>query len=328
MTELGNLERNLRRLSGDLARVQKPVDRTHAAVKGTKSVLAKPRQLSLAMKRLSSKARSLRYTALFLIPFPVIGTLAGRIAKVLRSVRRTADRAKRAADRMDRKVKPAKNAVAKVHPPVSKAKQSLDRAQALLRGWLSVTEEMNRRFGDRPPEDVESACGGMNAALAPEMKAIAEKRAALTQSLNAVGGGFEGVARAGKPVADALAAADDLNRALRPLEGPLKELNKALKPVKWALDAVSWVTSKIIDPIVNEILKAVGLKKLVGKLERSLNPLARTVAPLERAVNAMERSVARLTGSTKLVTSLDKIPELETRVVAAMKPLRRLATRA
>ena len=76
MTELGNLERNLRRLSGDLARVQKPVDRTHAAVKGTKSVLAKPRQLSLAMKRLSSKARSLRYTALFLIPFPVIGTLA------------------------------------------------------------------------------------------------------------------------------------------------------------------------------------------------------------------------------------------------------------
>jgi uncharacterized protein YoxC len=299
MTELGNLERNLRRLSGDLARVQKPVDRTHAAVKGTKSVLAKPRQLSLAMKRLSSKARSLRYTALFLIPFPVIGTLAGRIAKVLRSVRRTADRAKRAADRMDRKVKPAKNAVAKVHPPVSKAKQSLDRAQALLRGWLSVTEEMNRRFGD-----------------------------ALTQSLNAVGGGFEGVARAGKPVADALAAADDLNRALRPLEGPLKELNKALKPVKWALDAVSWVTSKIIDPIVNEILKAVGLKKLVGKLERSLNPLARTVAPLERAVNAMERSVARLTGSTKLVTSLDKIPELETRVVAAMKPLRRLATRA
>ena len=213
MTELGNLERNLRRLSGDVAKMQKPVDRSHAAVKGTKSVLAKPRQLSVAMKWLSSKARSLRYSALFLMPFPVIGTLAGRIAKVLRSVRRTADRAKRAADKMDRQCKPAKKAVAKVHPPVSKAKQSLDRAQALLRGWLSVTEEMNRRLGDCPPEDVESACGGMNAVLVPEIRAIAEKRTALTQSLNTISGGFEGVARAGKPVADALAAADDLNRA-------------------------------------------------------------------------------------------------------------------
>lgn len=124
---------------------------------------------------------------------------------------------------------------------------------------------------------------------------------------------------------DALAAAKDLKRSLRPLEGPLKELNKALKPVKWALDAVSWVTSKIIDPIVNEILKAVGLKKIVSKLERSLNPLARTVAPLERAVNTAERSVTKLVGSTRVAASLEKIPELERHIVAAMKPLRRLA---
>ena len=89
MTELENLERTLRRLSGDVAEMQEPVDRTHTAVKGTKSVLAKPRQLSLAMKWLSSKARSLRYTALFLMPFPIIGTLASRTEKVLRTAEGT-----------------------------------------------------------------------------------------------------------------------------------------------------------------------------------------------------------------------------------------------
>jgi hypothetical protein len=31
-----------------------------------------------------------------------------------------------------------------------------------------------------------------------------------------------------------------------------------LQSVRWALDAVSWVTHKVIAPIVNEILKAVG----------------------------------------------------------------------
>lgn len=325
MTELANLERNLSRLSTDVAKMQKPVDRTHSAVRGARSVLAKPRQLSLSMKWIASKSKSLRYTALFLMPFPIIGTLAGRIAKILRSLTRTADRTKRAADKMDRKIKPAKKAVARVQPPVSKAKQSLDRAQALLKGWLSVTEELNHRFDGCPPEEVEAACGGMSSALAPQLKAIAEKRPALTRSLNAISGGFEGVARAGKPVAEALAAADSVSRSLRPLEGPLRELSKALKPVKWALDAVGWVTSKIIDPIVNEILKAVGLKKLVNKLERNLNPLARTVAPLERAVTSLERSAARLGGTAAVAASLGRIPDVEKRIVAAMRPLRRLS---
>ena len=324
MSELEKLDRSLGGLSGDVARMQRPVDRTYTAVRGAKSVLAKPKQLSKSMKWLASKAGTLRLTALFLMPFPVIGTLAGRIAKILRSLKSTAERTKRAADKLDRKIVPAKNAVAKVEPPITKAKLSLDRAQALLQGWLAMTAEMKRKFGDDPPPEVESVCGGINAALAPELKSIAEKRTSLAQSLNSIAAGFEGVVKAGRPVSDAIEIGENIARDLRPLEGPLRELNKALRPVKWALDAVSWVTNKIIDPIVNEILKAVGLKKLVDQLERKLNPLARTVAPLERAVDTMEKSVAKLADASGLSASLNAIPEIEKRVVAAMKPLGRM----
>lgn len=324
MSELEKLDRSLRGLSGDVARMQRPIERTYTAVGDAKSTLAKPKQLSRSMKWLASKAGSLRLTALFLMPFPVIGTLAGRIAKILRSVKSTAERTKRAADKLDRKIVPAKSAVAKVEPPVTKAKLSLDRAQALLQGWLAMTAELQRRFGDRLPEEVDAHCGGINAALAPELKSIAEKRKSLAQSLNTVAAGFEAVGKAGKPVSDAIVLGEDIARNLRPLEGPLRELNKALRPVKWALDAVSWVTNKIIDPIVNEILKAVGLKKLVDQLERKLNPLARTVAPLERAVDSMEKSVAALAGASGLTEPLNAIAEIEKRIVAAMKPLSRM----
>lgn len=325
MRELEKLERNLNRLSADVAKMQIPVDRTYTGVRGTRNVLAKPRQLSRSMRWLASKAVTLRGAALFLMPFPVIGTLAGRIARILRSVKAKADRIKRAADRMDRTIKPAKNAVAKLEPPVTKTKRSLDRAQALLQGWLAMAAELDRRLDDGPPDEVETVCADINRALAPELKAIAERRAPLVRSLNAAGAGFEGVIRASKPVTDAIDAADGLVDVLRPLEGPLNELSKALRPLKWALDAASWVTKRVIDPVVNEILKAVGLKRLVDRLERRLNPLARLVAPLERAVDSMARSIARIGNASSLATSLNRIPELETRIVAAMKPLRRLA---
>lgn len=112
---------------------------------------------------------------------------------------------------------------------------------------------------------------------------------------------------------------------MRPLEKPLKALKKALRPVKSALDAVSRVTSKVIDPIVNEVLKAVGLNKLVDRLEGELNPLARSIAPLERALTSMANSVTRNGGTAKLAASLNAIPAIERRIVAAMKPLARLA---
>lgn len=187
MTELGNLDRSLRGLSGDVAKMQRPVDRAHAAAAATKSALAK------------------------------------------------------------------------VQPPIIKTKSALDRAQALLQGWLAMTAEINRRYERSPPEHVETVCAGINCALAPEIKAIAEKGAPLKKSLDSTSQAFEGVIKASKAVTDAIEAADDLMRSLRPLEGPLNALKKALRPVRWALNAVSWVTGKVIDPIVNEILKTVGL---------------------------------------------------------------------
>jgi len=326
--ELTRVKRNLETLSSEIAKMQKPVDRTYVAVHAAKAVLGQPRKLSRSMKWIASKADTLRNTALFLTPFPIIGTLAGRIAKVLRSLKSKAERAKRAADKLNRRIKPAKDAVARIAPPVTKAKVSLDRAQALLQGWHAASDavEDHAHTLDAASEEVARVCAEINDGLAPELETIAAKRTPLTRSLDTLSAGFEGIARAGKPVGDALAAADELMRALRPLDKPLNALRKALRPVKWALDAASWLTSRVIDPIVNEILKAVGLERLVRELERKLNPLARVVAPLERATDSIRSSVDKLQRNTAAVRSLDNIPAIEKRIVAAMRPLHRLAT--
>lgn len=311
-----------------MAEVQKPVTRTHNAVQAAKSVLAKPRQLSVVMKGLISKASTLSASATFLTPFPVIGTLAGRIGRILRSVKQAAEKTKNAADNVDRKIEPAKAAVKKIAPPVKTAKLSLDRSQALLQAWLAITGELKRRCGKAPPAEVEAVCGTINKALAPELKAIAGAKAGLVQDLARTSQGLEELAAAAKPVDDSLKAANDLARGLRPLEGPLGELKKALRPVKWALDALSWVTSRVIDPIVNEILKAVGLKRLVDQLQRTLNPFAKHLDPLRRAAAAVAKSVARIGDPAKIVRPLERIPRLEAEIAKTMRPLRALSEAA
>ena len=326
-SELTHLKRNLERLSAEVAKVQKPVDRTHLAVRAAKAVLGLPRQLSRSLKWIASKSATLRDSAVFLMPFPIIGTLSSRLAKVLRSVKSKAERAKRAADKLDRRLEPARGAVARIAPPVSKAKASLDRAQALLQGWLAAVQavESNVQALEKSAREVARVCADINAALAPELDTISTKRAPLSGALDTLSAGFEGIARAGKPLGDAVDAADDIVDKLRPLEKPLDALRKALRPVQWALDAASWLTSRVIDPIVNEILKTVGLERLVGDLERRLNPLARLVAPLERAAESVQGSVDKIRRNAAAERSLQEIPAMETRIVAAMRPLRRLA---
>jgi len=328
MNELAKLRTGLTGLSNDVAEVQKPVNRAHLAAKVAKATLAKPRQLSRAMAGLIKKADTLSKSAVVLTPFPIIGTLAGRIGTILRKVKSTAEKIKRAADRLDKRSKPAQKAVDTIRPPLNKAKMSLDRAQALLQGWLAIVTELERRFGKAPPAEVEAACADMNASLAPDIKAVAGAKPALTKNLDAVGAALEGVAVACRPVDPALKAAQDVERRLEPLAGPLKELDKALRPVRWALDAVSWIARKVIDPIVNEILKAVGLKRLVDRLERSLNPFAAHLAPLQKAAAPLGNAVKAIGGPTRITTPLTGIPKLEKQVVAGMRPLKRLSSTA
>lgn len=324
MSALAELRANLTALSNAVDVIRAPVNRAHLAAKIAKSALAKPRQLSQAMQKLIRKADTLGSSSLFLTPFPVIGTMASRIGKILRNVKSTAEKVKRSADRMDEASKPAQKTVQAIEPPLNRAKIPLDRAHALLQGWLAIVTELEQRFGEQPPEKIEAACAKMNASLAPEIKAIDKAAPALQKDLNAVADALEDIAGASSVLDPALKTARDIEDRLEPLEGPLRELAKALRPVKWALDAARWVSEKVIDPIVNEILKAVGLQRLIDQLERTLNPFSDHLQPLQKAVAPLKKAVKALGTPARIARPLAKVPELEKKTVAGMQPLKTL----
>jgi hypothetical protein len=205
---------------------------------------------------------------------------------------------------------------------------SLDRAQALLQGWLAIITELESRLGTAPPAEVEAACQQMAAKLAPDVKAVAGAKRGLARDLEKIAGAFEDIAAACEPVEPALKTANDVTRRLQPLQGPLNQLGRALRPVRWALDAASWVTRRVVDPIVDEILKAVGLKRLIDRLEGSLNPFAAHVASLQKAAAPLSKAVKAIGDPSRITAPLARIPQLEKQVAANMRPLKQLSATA
>lgn len=68
-------------------------------------------------------------------------------------------------------------------------------------------------------------------------------------------------------VGGAIASIEHASSILSPIHEAVKILNDALSPVMWAIDAVECIFEKIIMPIVDDILKATGLEKLIDGFE-------------------------------------------------------------
>ncbi|MEP3891060.1 MAG: LamG-like jellyroll fold domain-containing protein [Hellea sp.] len=54
------------------------------------------------------------------------------------------------------------------------------------------------------------------------------------------------------------------------LRAPMEILTKALKPIEWALDAIDFIFDKVVAPILNPILEALGVTALFNKIKAQL----------------------------------------------------------
>jgi len=67
------------------------------------------------------------------------------------------------------------------------------------------------------------------------------------------------------------------------------------------------------------------LENLERKLRKLSGEVAKMQKPVKWALDAVSWVTSKIVGSARVAASLEKIPELEKRIVVAMKPLCRLA---
>lgn len=90
---------------------------------------------------------------------------------------------------------------------------------------------------------------------------------------------------------------------LKPLLGPLEAIETALSPVSWVLDKADWLVSKIIDPILDPILKATGITGLIEDVADSISsllPSSTLFNPVSSLIATVQAGVAAVNPSTML----------------------------
>ncbi len=108
-------------------------------------------------------------------------------------------------------------------------------------------------------------------------------------ALNDLLGSIDG---AGSLIIDANAALAKVIGKLEPISGPLEAIAKAVKPVEGFLDAADSVFNFFVSPILDPILEATGVNKLITNLVNGLNlPSLSPFTELENNIDAIGGSL-------------------------------------
>ncbi|MEO0829516.1 MAG: laminin B domain-containing protein, partial [Pseudomonadota bacterium] len=86
----------------------------------------------------------------------------------------------------------------------------------------------------------------------------------------------------------------NITNSIKVLQKPLSILNSVLSPVKWALDAVDFIFKITVEPILNPILKALGVTALFDRIADSLSALLPNALDLDAVERALDKAFDKL----------------------------------
>lgn len=241
-------------------------------------------------------------------PLKVVGkALKTALAKMESAAKAVRDKAEDIDDRLE----PAKIKVEEAREKLEDFETDLEDAafevagyQASVSGAVAGLDALgNSGFEQGIATGVDAVATPPNAAVGKVNEAFAFTKAQIKALDDAIDVGTLNLAIDMK--ADLIRITGDIDF----LKAPLKTLDSVLKPVKWALDAVDFVFNKVVAPVLNPILDALGVNKLFDKIADAMTALLPDVGDLNIAEDAIDDALAKLTPDIGLDAALG-VPDL------------------
>jgi len=149
-------------------------------------------------------------------------------------------------------------------------------------------------------DHLQDEVGGALAPVTGFLADIQEVVQGISQALSAVFGEMRDTMRA---VEDDLQAVEDV---FAPIVHAFDVVADAIRPIRWALDAIAWIFDAVVQPVIDSVLEATGLKALVDDVEgaiedklgiKPIHDLVKTKLNAPAAAGWQERGGARAAAS-------------------------------
>ena len=274
----------------------KVVDTTLSVVSGALFVL---KQIDTNADRLEKVATGLQ-TVLKLVG--KIGPLKGLtkpLGELLEAVENRAREVEASAEKLDSKFKPLSDAIsiqkAIIGLQLVTLSESLDQIYSIKAGIDDAVDAVELT---PLPTQASAAVANANAVVKP----VNDTAATITNAINvaenaaaAVANALSGILSPAKAVIAIFNTIQDIVGSLDFLSGPLKAVQAVVRPIEWALDAIDFVFNAVVSPILDPILDALGVKKLIQGILDSINlPTIAPFAALETELQKLSDAIATL----------------------------------
>ncbi|MEM8553788.1 MAG: hypothetical protein AAGF71_03075 [Pseudomonadota bacterium] len=210
---------------------------------------------------------------------------------------------------IDQKLEPSKEKVRDAREELEGIEEDLGNASDELETYqtagLAVENTLDVLDGLQVADDLSDDVDNIVETPNDAVSSVNEAYDDAVDALNGVGGLLNSIRLPALNLA--INIQNDLNKItgdLAFLKKPLEAVNVVLQPVKWALDAVDFVFDKVVSPVLNPVLDALGVTKVMDKISDSLKKLLPDVGDLTSAEDALEDAIDALTPNVGLSLGL------------------------
>jgi hypothetical protein len=265
-----------------VARLEAPITRVHKIVSAVDGVLDDLEQFRPLLTGIEGTLMGLQGVLALLSAVPVINApvLACR-GPVVAAVRGVDATRKAFASVDDRLIKPCRTAFHDIQLGLTEAHQVVHAISTTVPGYTNTLQILH--FIAQSAAPLTEILKGSEPAeeLGKLLRTLHDLEEEAAAALLPLANFLEGVEAVVRSIDEALEGVDDkMKSIMQPVRAGLQSVEdvfgpiadafnavaNAVKPVRWALDALSWVFDNVCRPIIEAILKATGLEKMLDRL--------------------------------------------------------------
>lgn len=300
MKSTKKLVKNLRRLRQDGQDVSSALDTLNDELATIRNDLDVAKDLASSARGLAESASSLGTIAQFLSKAPIVGLTVRVLEPVFDSLQFSADTIASYADRLDDQITPIRTQLQSLEETVEETEDKVNLAVTSFLSYEDGAKSLNKALSKNPSQQITSWVDEFNTFLEPTIDSIDDLTDSLTTTKTQLQTPLDQLETAIAPFKDAANIAFNIENVLGPLNGPLQALNSGLKPFSYLFNAFDFVANRTLGPIINPILKGIGLQDRIDQFTNVLDPFSSLTNPIEEVLNTFTPDFDQLGGDVDI----------------------------
>jgi Ca2+-binding RTX toxin-like protein len=305
-TQIHAYQRNLEGARSAAAAAREGLDASLKVLKLAGYVVSVLKKIDTDADRLEKVAAGLETVLKLVSKIGPLRGLARPLEDLIGSVEERMREVEASAEKLDSKFKPLGEAITAQQALLSVQIMTLGSAIDQIDSVRAGVDDAVRAIDETGAAALfGAAVANAEATVAPanaQTAVIDDARRAVADAEKALADAVAGFSGPGQDLADVFSKIRAITDSVGFLQAPLNAVAAVVRPIEWALDAADFVFNLVVTPVLDPVLNALGVRRLMQQVRDAID--LPTIAPFNVVDPLLEEIQAALTGPSELIGAI------------------------